>query len=205
MTGAARTGAWIALAVRPSSLDSAMEATSTLDYSPPRPANRLPLRERINVRLIVFLVLVTLPFIWCLWIILDQRTIINRGDYYEVDLKAMGNFPFDAKRDTAEAIPKEVRELDGKKVVFEGEMYAPDQAASRVRGFQLVYSISECCLGGPPKVQERVFAYVPEGKRIRNYTGRQVTCVGTLRVKVEKVGDEAVSVFKMDVEDVQVN
>jgi hypothetical protein len=178
--------------------------TTPLDYSPSR-TNRLPLRERINVRLIVFLVLVTLPFLWCLWMILDQRTIINRGDYYEVDLKAMGNFPFDAKRDTAEVIPAEVRELDGKKVVFEGEMYAPDQASSRVEGFQLVYSITECCLGGPPKVQERVFAYVPEGKRIRNYTGRQVTCTGTLHVKLEKVEGETVSVFRMDVDDVQVN
>lgn len=175
---------------------------ATLDYSPPRAVARPPLSERVNVRLIVFLVLVTLPFLWCLWMILDPRTIINRGDYYEVDLKAMGNFPFDAQRDTAEAIPAEVRELDGKKVMFEGEMYAPDQAASRVQAFQLVYSISECCLGGPPKVQERVFAFVPDHKRIRNYNGRQITCVGTLRVNVEKVGGEAVSVFTMQVDEV---
>ena len=176
---------------------------ATLDYSPPRQVARRPLSERINVRLIVFLVLVTLPFAWCLWMILDQRTIINRGDYYEVDLKGMGNFPFDAKRDTAAAIPADVRELDGKKVRFEGEMFAPDQASSRVEMFQLVYSITECCLGGPPKVQERVFAFVPPTKRIRNYNGRQVTCVGTLRVNVEKVGDDAVSIFTMQVDEVK--
>ena len=52
--------------------------------------------------------------------------------------------------------------------------------------FQLVYSIVECCLGGPPKVQERVFAFVPPDKKIPNYTGRQVTVLGTLRVELQK-------------------
>ena len=176
---------------------------ATLDYSPPRPVSR-PLSERVNLRLVVFLVLVSLPFLWCLWLILDQRVIVNRGDYYEVDLKGMGNFAFDARHDSADKIPAEVRELDGKKVMFEGEMYAPNEASSQVSQFQLVYSIVECCLGGPPKVQERVFAFVPEGKRVRNYTGgRPVTCVGTLHVKVEKVNGEAVSIFTMDVDEVE--
>lgn len=175
---------------------------AALDYSPTRPASR-PLSERVNLRLVVFLVLVSLPFLWCLWLILDQRMIVDKGDYYDVDLKAMGNFSFDSRHDTDEAIPTEVRELDGKKVMFEGEMYAPEEAASQVRGFQLVYSIIDCCLDGPPKVQERVFALVPEGKRVRNYTGRQVTCIGTLHVKVEKLGGETVSVFTMDVDEVE--
>lgn len=175
---------------------------ATLEYSPTRAAAR-PLSERVNLRLIVFLVLVSLPFLWCLWLILDPRVIVDKGDYYEVDLKGMGNFPFNAKRDTLDAVPPEVRALDGKKVRFEGEMYAPNEAASDVRGFQLVYSIVECCLGGPPKVQERVFAFVPEDKRVPNYTGRQVTCTGTLHVNVEKMGGEAVSIFTMDVDKVE--
>ena len=175
---------------------------ATLDYSATRPAAR-PLSERVNVRLIVFLALVALPFIWCLWVILDQRMIVNHGDYYAVDLKAMGNFPLDPKRDTEAVIPKEVRALDGKKVRFEGEMYAPGQASTRVREFQLVYSIVECCLGGPPKVQERVFALVPEDKRVHNYTGKQVTVIGTLHIELQKVDGEAVSVFTMDVDEVR--
>ena len=177
---------------------------ATVDYSaPPRPpVARKPLSERINVRLIVFLLIAALPFAWCLWLIVDNRMIVNEGDYYAVDLKGMGNFPFDARLDTAEAIPKEVRELNGKKVRFEGEMFAPGQASDDVRDFQLVYSIVECCMGGPPKVQERVFAYVPESKRVPNYTGRQVNVVGTLHVEVKREGGEAVSVFTMDVDEV---
>jgi hypothetical protein len=176
---------------------------ATLDYTNVRPTRR-PLSERLNLRLLVFLALVAIPFVWCLWLIMDPRTIVNRGDYYDVDLKAMGNFPMDPRRDTEEVIPKEVRELNGKKVRFEGEMYAPGQASNRVHEFQLVYSIVECCLGGPPKVQERVFAFVPDTKRVKNYTGGQVTVVGTLRVELKRDPQgEAVSVFTMDVDDVQ--
>jgi hypothetical protein len=185
-----------------SALSTGLTMDATLEYSPPRPASR-PLSERVNVRLIAFLVLVSLPFAWCLWLILDQRMIVNKGDYYEVDLKAMGDFPFDDKQDTELAVPPAVRELDGKKVRFEGEMYAPNESTSQVQSFQLVYSIVECCLGGPPKVQERVFAYVPEGKRVRNYSGRQVTCVGTLHVEVEKFEGQTISVFSMEVDEVQ--
>jgi hypothetical protein len=175
---------------------------ATVDYSARPPVARKPLSERVNVRLIVFLLIAALPFAWCLWLIVDNRMIVNEGDYYAVDLKGMGNFPFDARRDSVEAIPKEVRDLNGKKVRFEGEMYAPDQASDGVRDFQLVYSIVECCLGGPPKVQERVFAHVPDTIRLPNYTGRQVNVVGTLHIEVKREGGEAVSVFTMDVDEV---
>jgi hypothetical protein len=176
---------------------------ATLNYPAAGPAGTKPLSERFNFRLIGFLLVVALPFVWVLWTIFGQSTIVNRGDYYEVDLKAMGNFPLDPVRDTAAVIPAEVRALHGKKVRFEGEMYAPDQAAGQVQQFQLVYSIVECCLGGPPKVQERVFAFVPPEKKIPNYTGRQVTVLGTLRVELQKDKGQTVSVFTMDVEDVQ--
>jgi hypothetical protein len=175
---------------------------ATIDYSARRPAAaKPPLSERINLRLIVFLALVSLPFIWCAWLILDQRMIVNHGDYYSVDLKAMGNFPLDPRRDTIEAVPKDVRELDGKKVRFEGEMYAPGQA-QHVTDFQLVYSIVECCMGGPPKVQERVFAFVPPDKHVPSYSGKQVSVLGTLHVELKKEAGETVSVFTMDVDEV---
>ena len=178
---------------------------ATLDYSPPKtkPAAR-PLSERLNLRLWIFLAIVAVPFGWAMWMVFGQDVITKHGDYYAVDLKGMGNFPFDARRDDERVIPKDVRALDGKKVRFEGEMYAPSEASQYVHDFQLVYSIVACCMGGPPKVQERVFAFVPESKRIGNYSGQQVTCTGTLHVKVVKDNTgETVSVFTMDVDDVK--
>jgi hypothetical protein len=174
---------------------------ATLDYSN-RKASR-PLSERINFRLVGFLGAVSLLFIWGLWTILDPRIAVKEGDYYYVDLKGMGNFPLDPKRDTEAVIPAQVRELNGKKVKFNGEMFAPSAASQTVQEFQLVYSIVECCMGGPPKVQERVFAKVPPKVTAYNYSGRQVTVVGTLHVKLEKLNGEAVSVFTMEVDEVQ--
>jgi hypothetical protein len=175
---------------------------TTLDY-PTASKTRMALSERINLRLIVILLLVAVPFLWCLWTIVDQRIIVKEGDYYAVDLKGMGNFPMDPLRDGEEVIPKEVRELDGKKVKFQGEMYGPNSAANEVTQFQLVYSIVECCMGGPPKVQERVFAFAKPEQRIPNYSGRQVTVIGTLHVGVQKQNGQAVSVFTMDVDEVR--
>ena len=164
---------------------------------------RRPWSERINFRLAAFLGVVTLAFLWCLKIIISPPTIVQEGDLSVVDLKWMGNFPLDPVRDSEVMIPKEVRELDGKKVRFDGEMFAPNAARDRVQEFQLVYSIVECCMGGPPKVQERVFAYVPTSKHIPNFSGKQVTVVGTLHVGIKKVNGEAVSVFTMDVDNVE--
>src|SRR5688500_7452276 len=88
--------------------------------SPAAPAIRRPLSERINLRLWVFLGIVALPFLFCLWLILDPQTVVDKGDHYAVDLKWMGNFPLDPVRDDERMIPKDVRALDGKRVRFEG-------------------------------------------------------------------------------------
>jgi hypothetical protein len=156
-------------------MDIVMSIVANMSATPPH----RPLSERINFRLIAFLAIVAVPFLWCLWLIVNPQIIVKQGDFYVVDLKGMGNFPLDPVRDTEAMIPKDVRELNGKKVKFDGEMFAPNAARNRVEEFQLVYSIVECCMGGPPKVQERVFAYVPPTKQVPNYSGRQVTVVCT--------------------------
>lgn len=178
---------------------------ATLDYSAKQRPAKKPLGERINFRLVIFLGVLAVAFGWVLWQILDTRIAVRDGDYLFVDLKAMGNFPFDARGDGPEVIPKEVRDLDGKKVKFNGEMFAPDTSSNKVQQFQLVYSIVQCCMGGPPKVQERVFAFAPpKSAGVPNFSGKQVTVTGTLHVKVvRQAGEEATSVFTMDVDDVQ--
>jgi hypothetical protein len=175
-----------------------MEAT--LDYSR-RPRSK-PAGKGFPWRLLVFVAVIAIPFAWCAYVIFFQKMAVKHGDYYFVDLKAMGNFPFDATRDGRDAIPKDALALDGKKVKFDGEMFAPDAASDGVKQFQLVYSIVQCCMGGPPKVQERVFAFVREDKQVPNYSGRQVTVTGTLHVKPTKSNGEVVSVFSMDVDSV---
>ena len=161
----------------------------------------------VNWRVVIVLSVVAIPFLWIGYMLVSQLVtggVSRHGDYYAVDLKALGNFSFDQTAGTVADVPERYRQLDGKKVHFEGEMYAPNEASPYVHDFQLVYSIVACCMGGPPKVQERVFAYVPEHKKIHNYSGQQVTCTGTLHIKIVRdASGEAVSVFTMEVDDVQ--
>lgn len=105
---------------------------------------------------------------------------------YHVDLKALGNFPFNDQTGTVADIPKQFRDLDGKQVTLEGFVYNPNAASDRVNQFQFVYNIAKCCFGGPPQVQERVFAVVP-GEGIYDpgmYTMVQLS--GVLQVQVVK-------------------
>src|SRR3712207_2884032 len=86
-------------------------------------------RPRISLRLIVLLALVAAPFLYFGYVILDQSLnggVTKRGEFYEVDLKSLGYFPFDAAKDDLDNVPSRWRELDGKRVVLHGEMYDSD-------------------------------------------------------------------------------
>ena len=176
---------------------------STINYSPP--ITLRPRRSPINVRLVVLLGFLGLPFLYFGYIIIDQALtggIKDHGDYVEVDLKTLGSFPFDAALDDNSNIPEKWRKLDGRKVALVGEMYAGASAAPKVSRFQLVYSIQKCCFGGPPRVQERVFVSAPPGKPVE-FSWTPVRVVGTLHVNAKRVDGQVETVFEMDVEQVE--
>ena len=177
---------------------------STINYSPPL-ATLPPRRSPISLRLVVLLAFLGLPFIYFGYVIIDQALsggVHDRGDYYEVDLKSLGSFPFDPAQDGTDNIPEKWRKLDGKKVALVGEMYAGGSAAPKVNRFELVYSIQKCCFGGPPRVQERVFVNAPAGKPVP-FSWTPVRVVGTLHVNAKRVDGVVESVFEMDVESVE--
>ena len=123
------------------------------------------------------------------------------GDFKRVDLKSMGNFPFDDVIGTEKDVPDIYHKLDGQKVLLIGQMYSDFAAASRVDRFQLVYSIQNCCFNGPPKVQERVFAHTPKGKTVPIADGL-AKVYGTLHVRTQRENGKVVSLYDMDVERV---
>jgi hypothetical protein len=129
--------------------------------------------------------------------------IEHHGNYDEVDLKAMGNFPFDEANGTIDSVPARWRQLDGKRVLFEGYMYASRSAAPQITEFQFVYNITKCCFSGPPRVQERVFVHTRNDELVPYYYGDLVKIVGTLHVKVEKDAGIVTTVYTMDVDQVQ--
>jgi|SRR6185312_17273769 len=129
--------------------------------------------------------------------------IHKHGSYTEVDLKSMGNFHFDDQSGVMSDVPGEFRNLDGKRVELKGMMWNGMAAGSQVKMFQLVYNIQKCCFNGPPRVQERVFVFVPEGKSVSMH-GELVDVVGKLHVRLKKDPQGTIiSVYTMDLEDLQ--
>ena len=127
--------------------------------------------------------------------------IYSRGNLVEVDIYAMSNFEFDQISGVTADVPKRYRELDGKRVLLCGEMWASHSAAGQVDGFDLVYSIGKCCLGGPPKIQHFIKATVQKRGSVDFHSG-QVNVIGILHVNVQTGEGRVQSVYRIDVERV---
>jgi hypothetical protein len=161
-------------------------------------------RPRFNVRLLVFVLAISAPFLYIVgnafWSSMTGG-ISDHGSYKEVDLKLLGNFGFDDKVGTIESIPAHYRALDGQKVLLKGFMFSPETAGDKGFKFQFVYDVNKCCFSGPPLVQERVFAHAKREIPIYDqYTLAEVT--GTLHVRLirNEVDGRVVSVYDLDVE-----
>src|SRR5262245_53800034 len=89
---------------------------------------KVPLRERINIRMIIFILIVGFPFAWVAYTfcseMMHQGVLGKEGDYTKVELKWMSTFDFDQTNGRITDIPQRWRDLDGKKVILRGEIYA---------------------------------------------------------------------------------
>lgn len=181
-----------------------MTAT-TANHLPTNAANK-PLLQRLNLRMLVFLAVIGAPIGW----IVTQyvSAALNGGvretaQGAEVDLKALGNFPFDEHVGTIADVPSKWRALDGKPVILDGFMFNTLSSRDQINSFQFVYNVQKCCFGGPPLVQERVFVKVPNGAAVPYYEGSLVRCSGILHVGVRKTDAGLTdSVFTMDLQKV---
>jgi hypothetical protein len=157
----------------------------------------LPGRRPINLRMVIFaaiaLFLIGTPVYWMISE-LATNGIHSHGDWYTVDLKAMGFFSLPPNGTVAD-VPRDYRALDGKRVQLEGFMYAPLEASNHAKEFELVYNISKCCFGGPPLAQERVFCTFDMNTMAR--------VVGILHVSIHREMGKIDSVYTLDVESTQ--
>jgi hypothetical protein len=155
----------------------------------------------MNIRVFIF-VLVALALIgFPAYVFLDEKIsggIKDRGDYVEVNLKAMSDFELDQEGGRTEDVPAKWRALDGKKVLLTGEMWAGNNASPTAPQFELVYSIAKCCFSGVPLKQHFVLSRLPEGRQVEIYSG-QVRVMGTLHVKVDHEGGKVSRVYTLDV------
>ncbi len=172
----------------------------------PTTSSPLKLKPRINFRMLIFAVVVLGLLGYPAYVYFNSVLnggIERSGQYLKVDLKAMGNYPFPADNAKPADIPAKWRALDGKKVLLMGEVWAPNEAGDHMTNFELVYSIAKCCFGGPPKVQERVFAHVPKDMRIPNLTYSFANVYGTIHVGVKEDNGVVTSVYDLDVQKIE--
>jgi hypothetical protein len=176
--------------------------------SPPRrPARKVPLSQRINMRMIVFAVVLLLPIGFIVYDFVDFAITGGvkdvGGGFKQVDLKAMSSFPLDQVNGRLEDIPKKWRDLDGQKVILYGEMWQPLAASDNdVKAFDLCYSITKCCFNGPPQVQHFVRSRVVPGRSL-SYYPNLVKVTGTLHVHVTQDAGRVGSVYQLDVENIE--
>jgi hypothetical protein len=128
--------------------------------------------------------------------------IHQHGNYASVDLKSMGNFTFNDQTGLLTDVPKDFRNLDGKRVELKGMMYS-GTGAYEVPSFEFVYNIAKCCFSGPPQVQERVFVHVPGNRKVQ-MTDVQMDVIGTLHVRLKRSdGGTIISVYDLDLESLK--
>ena len=181
---------------------------TTVPYQTNEPSGKLPLSQRINLRVIVFAAVILGLVGWPIYTFVKQALthgIEDYGSYKKVDLKAMGNFLIDNYATaTLNDVPKQYRELDGQKVMFEGQIFDPHESGDRIHSFELVYSIQNCCFSGPPKAQERVFATIANSKGLPRPDGNGYARVtGTLHVTMHREAGQVSKVYEMDVDKIE--
>lgn len=170
-------------------------------------AIRAPFTERVNFRAIIFAGVVLLLLGWPVYTFVSETLthgIHDRGNYKEVDLKALGFFEMDPTEGSLKDVPPEYRNLDGQKVLLRGELYAPQEVRD-ITQFQLVYSIQKCCFNGPPRVQERVFTTVNKGKSFKWSGDGYHEVMGTLHVTMKKDDKTGLitEVYRLDADSVK--
>jgi hypothetical protein len=175
--------------------------------SPPLPRSvTRTFAERFNIRMVtivaIFSLLVGIP-VYNFVKAEQSHGIEKDGDLLRVDLKSLGSFPFSDATGTIDNVPANFRQLDGKRVALEGTLVSSNVASDPVNTFQFVYNVQKCCFGGPPLVQERVYATVPNDGTIENTSG-EIRLIGVLHVKVIKDADveanKIIRLYTMDVE-----
>jgi hypothetical protein len=124
------------------------------------------------------------------------RTLHTRppaGRVLETSIKELGNFNFETP--AGEAIPPDVKQLDGISIRLRGFIVPTDQAGVLTH-FALVPSLFNCCFGQPPQIEHTIMVTCGDGVKTK-LTANEVVVEGTLHVAEEKDDGFVVSIFRV--------
>ena len=104
--------------------------------------------------------------------------------------------------DGLKGMPKEVKDLDGKKVLMTGFMLPIDEVRN-IKEFLLVQSLWSCCYGQPPDINGIVRVVMPKNKRT-DYMFDPLKVIGTFKVESTVLDGYCVDIYQLHVESLEV-
>jgi len=122
-----------------------------------------------------------------------------KGDAIPVPFKKIDSWTYE---DGFKGMPKDIRKLDGKRVVMAGFML-PIYEVENIKTFYLVKSLWSCCYGIPPDVNGLVHVVVKKKGGV-NYQYDPIFIVGHFKVKEIKDEDYTVCLFEIVADDIRV-
>lgn len=131
------------------------------------------------------------------------QRLIKEGKIGDVDqiltFEEISNWPYE---DGLQGMPREVRTLDGKKVLMTGFML-PIEEVENIREFLLVQSLWSCCYGQPPDING-IVRVVMKGNRRIDYQFDPIKVVGTFRIKATLEDGYCVDIYQLHADSVEV-
>jgi hypothetical protein len=122
-----------------------------------------------------------------------------KGDAVPVPFSKIDSWTYE---DGFKGMPKDIRKLDGKRVVMAGFML-PIYEVENIKSFYLVKSLWSCCYGIPPDVNGLVHVVVKKKGGV-NYQYDPIFIVGTFKVKEIKDEDYTVCLYEIVADDIRV-
>jgi hypothetical protein len=169
-----------------------------------------PQYRRINLRAAAFAAIVLLVVGYPVYRLIEAQWHLDREDrqedavgaFTEINIKYLTDFPMDQIKGTNDDIPAKWRQMDGKRVLFVGEM-VPGHTMAGFSDFELVYSTTPRSRV-EPQIQHFIKCRVPLGKTVEYHPGL-VAVKGTLHVGVTRDGggERISSVYRLAVESVE--
>ena len=130
-------------------------------------------------------------------LVVGWQFVYGPGCYYEVVLSALTNFDLNQTNGTDSDIPSNLRALNGRDIVIDGEV-APRGIGNPGQSFILIGTVRD---GHQLKVQHFILVDLPAHSQFDSYDSVRVW--GTLHVGIERSNGQITSVFRMQADRVE--
>lgn len=104
-------------------------------------------------------------------------------------------------QDALKGMPKDIKKLDGQKVMMIGFMLPIDEVEN-IKEFLLVQSLWACCYGQPPDINGIVRVVMPK-KQTTDYFFDPLKIVGTFKVEATVLDGYCVDIYQLEVQSLE--